>query len=77
MRSFMLSTNDNPYSPYTQYEEWYALDVALGHNTCSLLARSVADSDELSETDSDLAYEQGVASIIANDLTDTFVIVYE
>ena len=35
----MLTTVDNPYSPFTQFDDWYSYDVLKGHNTCSLLAR--------------------------------------
>jgi len=37
----------------------------------------IVDSDELSQADQDLAYEEAVASIIANDVTDTFTVAYD
>ena len=77
MSTFMLTTVDNPYSPYTQYDEWFAYDLQLGHYTCALLARMIVDSDELSQADQDLAYEEAVASIIGNDVTDTFTVAYD
>lgn len=30
---------DNPYSPFTQFKEWYAFDVQHGYNTCCWLDR--------------------------------------
>lgn len=39
----MLTTIDNPYDPFVQWDEWYAMDHQLGHNTCEFLAR-VADA---------------------------------
>lgn len=39
----MLTTTDNPYNPFLQWDEWYAMDHQLGHNTCEFLAR-VADT---------------------------------
>lgn len=39
----MLTTIDNPYNPFLQWDEWYAMDHHLGHNTCEFLAR-VADT---------------------------------
>lgn len=35
----MLSTIDNPYDPFTQFDEWYAYDHQQGYYTCEYLAR--------------------------------------
>ena len=61
---FMLTTIDNPYSPFTQYEEWRAFDVQAGYYTCELLARITLSSDELSETDQALAIDTAMNEII-------------
>lgn len=34
----MLSTIDNPYNPFTDYDEWKAFDTLEGHNTYETLA---------------------------------------
>lgn len=41
----MLTTIDNPYSPFDDYKAWYYEDIRLGHNTCGLLSRMRAGSD--------------------------------
>ena len=38
-RQVALTTEDNPYSPFTQFDEWYAFDELKGYHSCSLLAR--------------------------------------
>jgi hypothetical protein len=45
---FMLTTVDNPYNPFTHFNEWYAFDIAKGYHTCSYLARISETSNELS-----------------------------
>ncbi len=45
----MLTTSDNPYNPFTQWDEWNVFDMEKGYNTCSYLARIAAVSDELSD----------------------------
>ena len=35
----MLTTIDNPYNPYTHWDEWFAYDMSHGYNTCGYLAR--------------------------------------
>ena len=48
---YMLTTIDNPYDPFTEWDQWYALDTQLGYNTPAYLARVAKVSDELSEAD--------------------------
>lgn len=64
----MLTTSDNPYSPFTQFYEWYAFDSAHHYNTSELLARIVISSEELSNFDQALATELAMDEIIAEDV---------
>lgn len=64
MDEHMLTTVDNPYDPFTQWDEWDAYDRACGYNTTSYLARVVRTSDELSEADQSLAIEQAIDEIV-------------
>lgn len=65
MVEHMLTTVDNPYNPFTEWDEWYAFDVNAGYNTASLLARVVTTSDELSDADQSLAIEQAIDEIVS------------
>jgi hypothetical protein len=60
----MLTTIDNPYNPFTQFDEWYAFDVSKGYYTCAYLARVTKTSDSLSDLDESLAIEAAIDSII-------------
>lgn len=60
MAEHMLTTTDNPYNPFTQYDLWWAFDEAQGYHTPAYLARITFSSDELSEVDQDLAIEEGI-----------------
>lgn len=53
---YMLTTIDNPYDPFTQFENWYAYDEHCGYATCGLLAR-------LSMTSSDMSDEENLKAI--------------
>jgi hypothetical protein len=64
MREAMLTTTDNPFDPFEQFDEWFACDARLGHHTPSYLARIVVVSDELSEADYNLAIEQAIDEIV-------------
>lgn len=60
----MLTTIDNPFNPFEQFDEWYAYDVAKGHHTCAYLARIVRTSDELSQADEEVAIENAIDEIL-------------
>ena len=64
MREFALTTTDNPFSPLSQFDEWYAFDESHGYHTCSYLARITSTSDELSEEDQDEALERAIDEIV-------------
>ena len=64
MTVHMLTTIDNPYNPWTHYDEWFAWDAQAGYHTPGYLARIVRSSDELSDEDQSLAIEQAIDEII-------------
>jgi len=61
---YMLSTVDNPFNPFTQWDEWFAYDEKLGYHTCALLARVTHTSDELSDVDQDLTVQQAIDEVV-------------
>lgn len=52
---YMLTTRDNPYSPFTQFELWFKYDMIHGYNSLGLLNETSVvtsvRSDELNEKD--------------------------
>lgn len=64
MLESMLTTIDNPFSPFDDYDAWFAYDLRSGYNSPSYLARVVVTSEDLSETDQLLAIEQGIDEIV-------------
>lgn len=73
----MLTTIDNPFNPFTHFDEWYAFDVEKGYNTCSYLARIAKTSDELSEPDEDLAIDLAINEIAKLNVLGIYKKVYE
>lgn len=68
----MLTTIDNPYSPFTQYDEWDSFDQSHGYYSSALLARVTRTSEEMSDADQDLANEQAIDEIIAMNDTGLY-----
>lgn len=46
---YMLTTEDNPYNPFTQLQQWQAFDHYKGYYTLEYLARIANTSPELSD----------------------------
>lgn len=70
---FMLTTLDNPFNPFTQFEEWFNYDSSKGYNTCAYLARISKSSDELSDEDQALAIEQAMDEIVSLNLLGNYI----
>ena len=68
MMRHMLTTTDNPWDPFTRFDEWYTFDVAAGYHTAAYLARVTKTSDELSEPDQLLAHEQAIDEIVRENI---------
>jgi hypothetical protein len=66
---YMLTTVDNPFNPFTHYDEWFAYDQFLGHHSNSLLARIARTSDELSEADQRLAIQSAINEIVTENVS--------
>ena len=49
MKVVRLTTLDNPFDPFEDFDAWFAFDVEKGYNSCSLLDRIAKTSDNLSE----------------------------
>lgn len=63
-KHYMLTTVDNPYSPFSEYDEWYEYDATMGYNTPAFLARIAITSDELSDADQELAIQTAIEEIV-------------
>lgn len=70
--AFMLTTVDNPFDPFTQFDSWFQFDTEKGYNSCAYLARIVVTSDELSEEDYNQATNQAIDEIIAHDFLNIY-----
>ena len=67
MAKCAITTVDNPYDPFDQFEEWYRFDCDKQHYSCSLLDRIARTSDQLSEQENDAEIERAIDEIIKYD----------
>lgn len=64
---FLLTTTDNPYNPWTDWDMWYAYDERMGYHTCAFLARVMSDAEGMTEAEEDRAYNDAANEIIKYD----------
>lgn len=66
-RRVAITTTDNPYCPFTEFDQWYRFDVEAHHHTCQLLARIAKTSDQLTDEENDAEIERAIDEIIKYD----------
>lgn len=72
MVQHMLTTKDNPHSPFDDYPGWMAFDQRNGYYTAELLARYLVTSEELSDADQTVAVESAIDEILDSDLLQIY-----
>lgn len=72
MGEAMLTTVDNPFNPFTQFDEWLAFDRSSGYNTLEFLARVTHSSHELSEADQLAAIDQAMDEIVRENVNGMY-----
>lgn len=65
---YMLTTRDNPFDPFTQFDEWWQYDESQGYHSSGLLDRIAKSSDELSDHDHHVALRYAIDQIIEEDV---------
>lgn len=64
VKEYMLTTLDNPWNPFVNFEEWLQTDIAKGYNTLGYVAR-------IAKTDSDMNDELYLTKV--NEAIDEIV----
>lgn len=69
----MLSTIDNPYDPFDDFNNWFLFDVQHGYNSCAYLARIARTSDQFTEKEMNEEIEKAIDEIIELDFMNVYV----
>lgn len=76
-KEVMITTVDNPFSPFTQFKSWYTYDVQKGYGTCSYLARLAKTSEAFGDEMNNSLIEEAIDTMIENDFIGMYIKVYE
>ena len=62
--SSMLTTIDNPFDPFTQFDSWFQFDEEKGYHTCQFLSRIAKTSSDMSDYDYEREIERAIDEIV-------------
>lgn len=73
----MLTTIDNPYNPFKEFDKWYNYDVLHGYNSCAYLAKIANTSDQLPENLNEIEIERAIDEIVEFNVNGMYAKVKE
>ena len=68
----MLTTVDNPYSPFDEWDDWFAFDTLRGYHTLGFLDRIAKTSIELSDPDNNVAIDAAIDEIVRENVLGVY-----
>ena len=69
---YKLTTYDNPFDPFDQFDEWLMFDKEKGYDSCERLMRIAKIYDDMSQPEVDAEIERAIDTIIKYDFTNTY-----
>ncbi len=67
-----ITTDDNPFDFFTQFDDWYKFDESKGYHTCSYVARIAKVSNDLSDLDNEIEIARAIDEILKINLTGNY-----
>lgn len=77
MAKCRITTADNPFNPFTQFDEWLAYDRDKRYFTCEYLARIAKTSTDVSISLNEAEIERAIDEIISLNGSDFYKKVYK
>lgn len=60
-----ITTEDNPFDPFTEFDSWLSYDVQMGYSTCEKLAAIVINWPQaLSDDENKYFVEEGIDELV-------------
>ena len=72
MARVALTTIDNPFDPFKDFENWFLFDIEKGYNSCGLLGRESYITYQLSDEEEDAEVERAIDDIVKYDVTNIY-----
>lgn len=72
MANVALTTVDNPYNPFSEFEQWFLFDVEHGYDSCGYLDRIAKTSDAMTDEEEDKELERAIDEIVKYDFRGVY-----
>ena len=72
MAKCALTTVDNPYDPFEQFDQWLMYDMDMGYNSCAYLDRVARTSDQMSDQENENEIERAIDEILKYDFAGIY-----
>ena len=82
MAAVFVTTMDNPWDYFTQFDEWYAYDTGANYDTLNYVARIVAEMtdtpmSEMTDEESEFIINEAVDRICSLNITGNYKKIYD
>ena len=67
-----LTTIDNPFDPFVDFNNWFMFDVSKGYNSCAYLSRIAKTSDQFTDEENNSEIERAIDEIISYDFLNIY-----
>jgi len=75
-KEIALTTIDNPYSPFSQFDSWYNFDCEKGHDCCGYIDRVLSlkniQTSYLNEDEEENKVDEAIDEIVTQDPTGIY-----
>lgn len=72
IKTFRITTFDNPFDPFDQFDSWFLFDIEKGYNTCGKLARIANVLPSMSSIEENAEIERAIDEIIKYDFLNIY-----
>lgn len=72
-----LTTKDNPFSPFKDFDDWLLYDIQHNYGTLNYFARVCRTTNDMTDEEITIENERAVDQIIKNDIFDMYKKVVE
>lgn len=72
-----LTTLDNPFDYFTDFEHWWKWDQSKGYRTCERLAKLTGSTNNLSDEEAESAITDAVMRLYQLDILGIYRLVYD
>lgn len=68
----LITTYDNPFDPFKDFNRWYLEDQRLGYNSWEKVARFCSQSENMTQEEELADIEKAIDEVVMNDFTGIY-----